>query len=273
MKDFFSFSLSEIICRGTNWLLMIMMPFFLSSKEYGKINLIFVFITIISSFILYGQHKVVLRYYHEFVEKEKFIITTFSLWFTLANSTLIVLFIISFFLNFDKIFGFSLSTTYLFLLFIIILLSSFRQLYLSLLISENKSKKYFIDSIVFQILKLTFIILFLFNLENFKGYILGFFISIALISCFEVIIYVKENNNYSYDKKLIKKFWLFGWPFVFHFLGGNILSYMDRFLIEQILNLSDVGVYSFSYNLGSSLAFLYAPFVVFFEPRMSNPAG
>ena len=74
------------------------------------------------------------------------------------------------------------------------------------------------------------------------------------------------------DRAVVAQLLLFGWPFVFHILSANILSYFSRFFLEVYSTTKDVGVFTFAFTLGSGLYVGYAALGTYFEPRIYSHA-
>ena len=74
------------------------------------------------------------------------------------------------------------------------------------------------------------------------------------------------------DPALLKRLWVFGWPFMFHVMGGNILIFADRFMLEWYRDLSVVGAYTLAYTLGGAVSFIYGAMSIYFEPLIYKKA-
>ena len=84
---------------------------------------------------------------------------------------------------------------------------------------------------------------------EFRAY--GEFIA-AVIFALGYIVYQFWNGNWVFkiDFKEIKRLLLFGSPLVLHTLSSVSLNFIDRVIIEDVLTLSDVGLYAVAYQIG-----------------------
>jgi O-antigen/teichoic acid export membrane protein len=61
----------------------------------------------------------------------------------------------------------------------------------------------------------------------------------------------------------------YGSPFILTLLGQFLLNFADRFLLQRLSTLSDVGVYSLGYKFGFMLNYLFvSPFIMMWQPKM-----
>lgn len=58
----------------------------------------------------------------------------------------------------------------------------------------------------------------------------------------------------AFNRKMLKRAFLYSIPLVPHFLAHWLLSSADRFLLERMASLSDVGVYNIGYKLGMGMS-------------------
>ena len=123
--------------------------------------------------------------------------------------------------------------------------------------AEGNSKQYSINSVMNSILK-SILILGLFFLFHYRS-IAVIVVSLLLaesIQCLYIIYKMKWYNILSYhcfDAVLAKKIVKFGYPLIGVSIIFSVLTYSDRFIIDIYGSKSDVGLYSYGYNMGQSL--------------------
>lgn len=89
-----------------------------------------------------------------------------------------------------------------------------------------------------------------------------------LILIFFLIIY-REHFRVIFDRSEAKLMLKYGLPTVLSSLAGMSIDWSDRFFINEFLTISDVGIYSLGYKLGSVINIvLIAPFIQIWNPMM-----
>jgi len=71
---------------------------------------------------------------------------------------------------------------------------------------------------------------------------------LTFIYCIAVI----PNNNYSgwdWDWMELKHIYLYSWPLIFLFLSGYLIQWIDVYVINYFLSLTDVGIYQAAYKV------------------------
>ena len=94
-------------------------------------------------------------------------------------------------------------------------------------------------------------LLFLFTLKNdFLARILGGIIPGIIVGII-FLIFIYKNCSVIFDKKYVRLIFIKSIPLVFHILGHNLLSQLDRIMIGSYMTAKEVAIYSFGYSLGS----------------------
>lgn len=87
--------------------------------------------------------------------------------------------------------------------------------------------------------------------------LLGIVISALLITR-SFVFPLKGTYNVSFYK-WFKSYAKFAWPLIFMAFFAWINNFFDRFVIEEILELREVGLYNASYSVGSKFFLIYVP--------------
>ena len=103
------------------------------------------------------------------------------------------------------------------------------------------------------------------------GWIIGVFMGVSL----ELVIILRQVSRYPSSGKapgsnFILKYSL---PVLLSGIIGYGASYMDRFVVAGLLNLSSLGVYNFALLIASSIGFLATPFNNILMPKFSELFG
>ncbi|MDC0357680.1 flippase [Oligoflexia bacterium] len=111
--------------------------------------------------------------------------------------------------------------------------------------------------LVSSILKVLFIIL-KFEVIYFA---LAVLLDIFLASLFLIVFYTRTGNSvrlWKYDQTIAKKLLRFSWPLMFSVLFITIYMKIDQVMIEHLLGIKEVGIYSVAVNISEAWYFIPA---------------
>jgi O-antigen/teichoic acid export membrane protein len=97
------------------------------------------------------------------------------------------------------------------------------------------------------------------------------------IFCFVGLYYLKKNDflTLRFNKQKIREILELSVPMIPHVVGGVILTLSDRFFIEKMVGIGEVGLYSVGYNFGMIVLLLTNSFIKAWSPWfykiLSNP--
>lgn len=164
---------------------------------------------------------------------------------------------------------------------ILLVLTQFTFLVLgALLQSDFKGKMYKNYNLLTAILKFVFGLLLIFYVNRAPvsivyGLVLGQLI--LLISMFRTTglsIRLIKISRLGESLTFIKMFVTYGFPMVGWFIGTSILNLADRYMLESLGTIKDVGVYSANYSIVSaSLGLLTTPLLTAAHPIIMNKVG
>lgn len=177
------------------------------------------------------------------------------------NTAISIIFFILFVLLYNQI---NLLLSYSFLLYIVLLLTSFSVNTISLisgiLIFEKKALMNFTISVFLSITNvlLSLYLIYNFKFENiYEGRAYGHFIPYFLVA-FLLIIYIITTKSYIISFKYLCFGLKVGTPIVFHLLAHYILGQSDRVMMQKMGVLSsDIGIYSLFYSFCSVLSVIF----------------
>lgn len=266
LKKIFSYGFVEGFAKGLNKLTLLVLPFFLSTIDYGKVGLLASIEMIIPLVTLLGFERAVLRFYSNKSEYSGFNKTVFSsvLWTHLA---LLIILSIVYLSGVRTFFGLNIFPD-LFLIVALIYFQGTNLITLNMLRVNEDHKTYFRGRIYIQLTKFILVVACVYIMNSYLGYVVGSLIG-AIISNF---IYTagsrKTEIKEHFNKNTFSSLFIFSWPFIFHGVAGNLLGNADKFILERFLTLNDVGLYTLAYSLGSSMIFAYVGISVFMEPMI-----
>lgn len=123
--------------------------------------------------------------------------------------------------------------------------------------AEGNSRQYSFNTVCNSIIKSVLIVI-LFYILQFRSIVVivvSLFLT-ELIQCIYVFMkfkWYKAISIRAFDFKLTKKVIAFGYPLIGVSVIFNILTYSDRYIVNLFWTKSDVGLYSYGYNMGYSL--------------------
>jgi len=262
-KKLLTYGFGESVARGFNWLILALLPLFTTDPgEYGMVGLIVALEGIGMSIFMAGQDRSVLRYYfHDerpalllFTVYVLCVIALIPLWLGIGAGSIFT----------DTLAGIP-YVPHILLLVGVILFMNLNKVYLSVLRVEEVPRKYVSLRVGFAGLKLVLVLALITNLSGGLAYLAG--VLIASVVIFAITLpQISKRVEASFDGALVKRLWIFGWPFMFHVMGGNVLTFADRFMLEWYLDLSVVGAYTLAYTLGGAVSFIYGAMSIYFEP-------
>lgn len=263
LKKILSYGFIEGLSKGLNKLVIFILPLFLTNFEFGIIGLILALELVLPLISLLGFERAILRFFYEADNSKKFKATLY------LSTTAIhaLLFIICFFcqiINVNTILGVNIFP-HIYLLLLLIYFQGINLFSFNILRVKSNHKKYFKIKLIFQFLKLIFIIALTLLLKTSLGYLLGATFA-AIITSFilskgKVII-----NFPSFDWVIFKNVLLFSWPFIFHGLAGKITGNVDRFFLKSYFSLDEVASITFVNSFGSIILFAFIGISVYLEP-------
>lgn len=258
-----SYGFVEGIAKGLNKLILLLLPFYLGTADFGKVGLIIGLETLLPFITLLGFERVILRFYSEqnnFKDFNK----TINIAVNATHIFALAIFIILFFIGSKELFGLKVYPDIILIIILVYVQGKNSIILNKLRVSENHSK-YFKTRLFLQIGKFLLILLLIFLFKSYIGYLVGGII----ISLITNIIFREKDQNYKtekFNKSTFNYFFLFSWPFIFHGLSMNLLGNADRFILQKFLSLNEVGLYTFAYSIGSMIVFAYIGVSVYMEP-------
>lgn len=100
-----------------------------------------------------------------------------------------------------------------------------------------------------------------------EGRILAQVVSYIIFASFGLYILYKNGWFYlNLNREYIKDALNYGWPLIPHAIGAIIMTMSDRLFITNMVGLSDTGLYSVGYALGSVIGFIENSFNIAFVP-------
>lgn len=265
LRRILSFGGTEAVGRGLNWSLMAVLPFFLEPAEYGVIGLLVAMETVLATSLLIGQDRVVLRHFHDESIDNKALFATSTAIVTIA-SVLFMLFVLTMIFAGRPTFLGVRTYPELLLLSVLVLLGQLNRMALALARVESRPLDFSIHRVGGSVLKLLLVLVGVILYRTSVWYVVGASAALLLVLLARSRYLLSRIGNV--DAKLFRKWLLFGWPFVFHTVSSGLLMFADRYMIDYFMGAGPVGIYTLSYSIGASVAFVFGALIIYIEPQV-----
>ena len=270
LQQIVSFGAGEGIARGFNWATMALLPLLLtSSEEYGRVGLLVSIEMLVANVSLMGLDRAVLRFYAKDELPSKLLKSVLVIWAGFAWIPLAAVLIFYLF-GWKTLFGIPLAP-HLFLLSAIVAIFNLNSLCVGIGRARQNLSIFYRFRLIYVALKFVLVLALAKVLGHSLSYVIGIGIS-ALVMLIFILPFLLRSARERADCVIISKILMFGWPFVFHIISGNILSYFSLFFLEVYNTTQDVGIFMFALTLGNGLYIIYAVLSTYFEPRIYSHA-
>ena len=248
-----------------------LLPFFtsvLSPKDYGIIALISLISLLLGGVLSLGTgNSMGILYFKEDNKTRRPTIIWTNLLLLIANG-LLWYFVIWIFAPILSSWIFQSSEYYQFirLSFLASVFTTLTNPWLAFLRMEEQAKKYLCLTVVGALINS---VLSAFLILVLEWGIYGFFIAATMGSATMIVLtwfYVGRKIKFSFDPKLFLPLVRIGFPSIFGLFAFFVVDYADRQMIERILSLDDLGVYSVGYNFGMVMIIAVSAFGTAWPP-------
>jgi len=226
-----------------------------SVSDYGILGLITTTLLIVTAITKLGFPESIVRFYAEFKSANRlsnFYSTLFLVSGVVGAIVAIIFILVTHFMN-NNFLGRNTSNL-LFLVSILIFISSMKLTLHSFLRAEQRTKLYNLISVIHRYGSLSLSIFLAFHfVKGLYGFYVGQIISGVIILIFLMYISLKrvKINMEGFSIDILKDSLKFGFPLIWAELGHLVLNYIDRYLIQLYLGSMSLGLYIAGYNLAT----------------------
>ena len=257
------YGIANFLQKGVGFLMIPVYTHYLSPSEYGILELMDLTITIITMLTGMGLGSAIVRFYshYENAEDKNEVFTT-SLIFTF----ILCLLIISIFEGFSRYFGEMVLGDaryyrYFQIMFVAMGLQTIASIPENLLLARKQSVIFSAITVGTFVSYLALNILFL---VIFKMGVIGILLSILItkaLNTSSLFIITLRHTRLTFSPKKLNEMLRYGLPLVPAALAMFVMHFSDRFFVQKICSLNDLGLYSLGYKFGMILTvFVFAPF-------------
>ena len=276
LKHSFIYGIGALLSKIVGFLLIPLYTRYLTTSDYGVLELLDLTSTIVSIFISMRIGSAVIRFYYDSadeLEQKKVVSTAYMA--TFASALLVVLFsqICSIRLS-CLIFDTNVYDKYFKLVFMATALSLISSVPEAYLMARKQSIFYTIISLMtlssYLILNIYFIVFL-------KMGILGILYSSVITKIFNSSVlsfYCITKNSLFFSFTKFKSMLKFSLPLIPANVGTFILNYADRFILQKLATTAEVGIYALGYKFGYMLPVLVmGPINMIWVPQMFELAS
>lgn len=263
-KAFSFYSLSQAISAITSFGILALYTKLLLPADFGKIALIWIFVTI-ASLLIDGRLSAAFSIKFYKVSKEENIKNIYSIFiYNMVVFCLVYLFFLLFPLLFQKISRVQMGISNLNVIFLLILAMIFGNFYTNILIVDKKPKSYFLVKLLFNTVLIVSSLVYLTVLKAgyiayFKAYLISYLIVAFIGLRFFIVNYKPYKNVISVLR--LKELLKIGIPLVPSALLLMLLTWADRYILNLYVGLAIVGIYTVGYKFSELINnFIINPF-------------
>ncbi|MEW6050257.1 MAG: oligosaccharide flippase family protein [Candidatus Zixiibacteriota bacterium] len=264
------YGVGDLLSKSIAFVMIPIYTHYLSTAQYGTLELLELTSYIVGTLLAMGISQSVVRYYYEYQEEEKrnqvVSVALITIW-CVAGIAYIPLFFLS-----DGISSLVFKTPdngRLFnLVFLTLLIGLANEIPMTLLRIKQKSVSYVAISLIRLILNLSLNVLFIVYLKmGVWGILVSSLISATAIGIY-LLISTLRGIRLTYSREIARALLTYSVPLVGSWVGMYVLNFGDRFFLQRLASLSDVGIYSLAYKFGMMPNFLVlAPFLQIWGPK------
>jgi O-antigen/teichoic acid export membrane protein len=268
------YGLASFLQSAIGFAIVFILTSFYTPEEFGVFSLLLVIGSFASIIFYFGASSALGRYYFEddSLKYNKSIIS--SAFQITAFGAFVLILIATIFSSNISIFSFQTDAYKidLQLMFYAFAFTLLNNLFNLILTYDNKSTIYLLINLISLVINfcVTYVLIVYFNYKV-RAPIIGLFISNILCFLF-YIFYYKSYLSLDFNNQNVTNLLRFGIPTVLTSLLYFVLDFIDRFILKDLVSLSELGIYSLAYRLAMVInVVLIAPFGLIWAPlRMKN---
>lgn len=264
------YGIGDILSKGIAFFLIPFYTHYLSAAEYGTLELLDLTSYVVSMILATGVGEAVYRYYYNYddPDKKRLVVSTamITYWVNLSIGLPLLLIFSDSISNlvFEKPDFYRLFN----IMFITTGIALSNEIPRVLMRIQKKSVMFVSVSLTKLVLNLTLNIVFIVKFGmGVEGILYGGLIATAIVGVY-LLYYVFRQIKLGFSFEILQQMVKYGLPLVLNWLGMFVLHFGDRFLLQRLASLSDVGIYGLAYKFGMVLNFLImTPFLNIWKPK------
>ena len=267
LKNTIIYSLGRILPQAVNFILLPIYSEYLSPSQYGIIESMIVFSTILTIIFSFATERSMFRIYYDYKKKDdkkKFI----------GNTTILIAISATFFLGLifllhkpiSKIYSEVPFNPYFIYAILTAYATTFAYIPQTLFQVKEKAFAFFIISIIAFLLEILLTIYFVIIIkEEALGLLKAKLIANVLMLPLYLYI-IKQESSFQLDRAIIKNIFLFSLPMMPILLTSWVMNMSNRVFIENYFTLREVGIFSMASKLSSVATILLGALFTAYNP-------
>ncbi|HBC47708.1 MAG TPA: hypothetical protein DEO84_08285 [candidate division Zixibacteria bacterium] len=264
------YGVADVLSKSIGFLLIPLYTHYLTPSDYGTLELLDLTSYIVGMLSAMGIANSVVRYYYEYTEKEKkeqvISVAMITVW---VGSLMIFAVSVLFSKQISTLVFKSPDYNRLFMIiFASMVFNLSNEIPLTILRIEQKSVLFVTISLIKTTMSLVVnIILIVYFGMGVRGILFSGLIVTGLLGVF-LVIYQLRKIKFSYNFELLWPMLKYGIPLAWSTFGMFIVSFSNRFFLQRLSNLSEVGIYSLAYRFGfMPSVIVMGPFLLVWAPK------
>lgn len=269
------YGIGDMLNRAISFFLLPLYTHYLSPKQYGILEMLDLTNYIIGMFLAMGISQSVVRFYHEYPDegKKKLVLSTgaIAIWILSAAWLCGLLFAT------EEVSSLVFRTpeyhSMFAIIFVNLVLGLGNEIPMTYLRIKERSLVFICISFVRLLLTLSLNILFIVKYDmGPTGVLLGGTISSAAVSLLLVPYFLRQVGT-GFSPALAWPMFKYGFPLIGNWVGLFAVHYGNRFVLQHLASLTDVGVYSLAYKFGMiPNMVILSPFWMIWSPKQFEVA-
>jgi O-antigen/teichoic acid export membrane protein len=264
------YGMGDLLSKSIAFLMIPIYTHYLSTEQYGTLELLELTSYVVGMLLALGISQSVVRYYYEYKDEESrnqvISVGLITIW-VIAIAALVPLFLISGLLS-QLVFKSPDYATLFNIVFVTLVVGLSNEIPMTLLRIKQKSVLYVIINLCRLILSLSLNILFIVYFKMGVWGILVSSLTASLSVALFMLFYTVRGIKLTYSRPIARSLLTYSIPLVGSWIGAYVLNFGDRFFLQRLTTLSDVGVYSLAYKFGFMPNFLIlGPFLQIWGPK------
>lgn len=261
------YTITSIVSASIPFLLIPFLTRVFSPEDYGIVSMAAIIINIVSPLIGLSANGAIHRKYFD-IDKT----TDFPRY--VGNVFILLFFSFMFFLFIFLVFGKYISAytlipcNWLLVVLFIAVCQFVTTVLLTIWQVKVKPIKYGILQILQSLINIGFTLLFIYSFRyRWESRLIGQLIAVSMTAIISVIWITKHKYaKIQYNKEDLKDILNFSLPLVPHTLGALLIGFTDRILITNLIGVTETGVYTVAFQIGSVLGLVNTAFNTAYLP-------
>lgn len=258
IKNSAVYGIGSISSKLIGFILLPLYTSYLTTNEYGTLAIIEITSTLLTVVVSLKINAAFFRWYWDKENEKKKKSILFSSLLTIIIVSSVLLIPLSFFSEQISLFLFQ-QTTFSYLIILMLgstALQVIIQLVLYLLRLQTKALFYSVSNTIKLVSSLVLTIIFI---VKFNRGIEGIYEALIISQFIFLIITAKhllKNIEFKLEFRIISEMLIYSTPLIFAEISGILLTVSDRYILNYLATISDVGIYSLGYKISNTIRVL-----------------